>query len=91
MAKEYIEREAFKKAFNFEIAPDEWCKGRMANRILDEIPAADVVEVKHGRWVSIADKPHMIYECSSCKDRWGYGSVIHMNYCPNCGCKMDGE
>ena len=39
----YIEREAFWKAFYISL--DEWCKGRTVKRILDEIPAADVVEV----------------------------------------------
>ena len=58
---------------------------------LDAVPAADVAPVVHGRWVDVADKPHLFYECSLCKERWGYGAMLHMNYCPNCGARMDGE
>ncbi len=56
---------------------------------MQKIPTIEAEPVKHGRWVSIADKPYMIYECSLCNDRWSYGAVIQMNYCPNCGAKMD--
>ena len=50
--------------------------------ILNECPAADVQEVKHGRWV----KGKEWFECSVC----GYeqGSA-HWHYCPNCGSRMD--
>ena len=56
------------------------------------IPAADVVEVKHGRWVwnSIENPLHRI--CNQC------GAVYRIvegdfpyNVCPNCGAKMRGE
>ena len=52
-------------------------------------PTVDVVEVVHGRWVSKERKPHLIYYCSECGSTWGYGAMLHMNYCPNCGAKMD--
>ena len=57
-------------------------------------PTADVVEVRHGRWIptyhtyynrdgacQIADEFH----CSEC----GIYSRDEFNYCPNCGAKMD--
>ncbi len=43
MAKEYIEREAAKKEFSLRFGGVSHAV--IANRILDEIPAADVVEV----------------------------------------------
>ena len=93
---EYIEREAFKKAF--DIAPDEWCKGRTVNRILDEIPAADVVEVVHGRWVGLeydgyADgcPVYDLWECSECGEEVSGEYVPDTHpFCYGCGTKMDG-
>ena len=55
------------------------------------VPTIEAVPVKHGKWESVEAKPHMIYSCSSCGEKWGYGAVLHMNYCPNCGAKMDGD
>ena len=54
--------------------------------------AADVVEVKHGRWEKVSWWQHQNrYECNECsicgcrvKPKFTY------NYCPNCGAKMDG-
>lgn len=62
------------------------------------IPAADVQEVRHGRWV--ADKEdiewgnHLIrYRCSECKERPHFdkdkNKFVLSPYCPNCGAKMD--
>lgn len=59
---------------------------------LEAIPAADVVEVRHGRWI-IEDKytDYRTERCSSC------GFVANRSYvqdvwfyCPRCGAKMDG-
>lgn len=55
------------------------------------IPAADVVEVKHGKWIKNGQSfvyPHKFrnYSCSVC----GYDiEKTKCNYCPNCGTKMD--
>lgn len=57
---------------------------------LEGLPAADVVEVRHGRWIPTHDADKL--RCSRC-------DVIHLiaqyphgdiNFCPNCGAKMDG-
>ena len=58
---------------------------------LDEVPAADVMEVVHGRWheetaVGFSKSFHTIFVCSECEKRY---SIPEMNYCPNCGAKMD--
>ena len=62
--------------------------------VLDSIPAADVAEVRHGRWEFpiFADSDNELdprVKCSECGEiemafaRW--------KYCPNCGAKMEGE
>lgn len=55
---------------------------------------ADVVEVRHGRWVDNGDrdsngvpKPFAI-SCSVCGSSAG---TSWMQYCPNCGARMDGK
>ena len=65
-------------------------------------PTADVVEVRHGHWVddvrtfSVMDKFGYVREeqkithtCSLCKI--GIVGLDYMQYCPNCGAKMDGK
>ena len=50
---------------------------------VDKMPAADVVEVRHGRWIK-----HEGYdECELCHAKTIYGG----NYCPECGTRMDKE
>lgn len=88
---EYIEREKARKAFNL------WFGGVshsvIANNILGEIPAADVVEGVHGEWIEkqevipwCEDDVDVFYECSVC----GNPSCGESPYCPNYGAKMDG-
>ncbi len=90
---EYIERESALK-----IVTDMMCdckvthKGRAIRRNIKQIPAADVVEVKHGEWTEkqipldwCDDDVDIVYECSICKAEEPYTST----YCPNCGAKMD--
>jgi len=61
-------------------------------RVWEAVPAADVVEVKHGRWIRSGQSflyPHKFrnYSCSVC----GYDiEKTKYNYCPNCGARMDG-
>jgi len=52
-----------------------------------DFPAADVAEVKHGRWI---ERPSITYdkmECSVCGFEYDYSEFT---YCPNCGARMDG-
>ena len=57
---------------------------------VEGIPAADVVPVRHGRWIE-KEKYNfgIMYDCSLCEDRI-LDNGHHWNYCPNCGAKMDG-
>ena len=49
-----------------------------------------LIEVKHGRWKIIGMRPvgtHLTHYCSICG---GHGDN-EMDYCPNCGAKMESE
>ena len=82
MIKEYIEREealsAIKQAFE---------KGESPSLYIKCIPAADVAEVRHGRWLCVDTDIEQFFLCNRCnkKEYW------ESNYCPNCGAKMDEE
>lgn len=106
MTKEYIEREAAKERLRIWIT-DCVLDGdneaadcfRDCIDLLDSIPAADVTQGVHGRWIGIdssfwkpthsGDIPvfRKTYRCSECRRR----TAIAENYCPNCGAKMDKE
>ena len=86
---EYIEREkVLSKA-----APVEGCFSDMISAYdVIMLPAADVAPVRHGRW----EKKRGLYSCSECGKTCPYdvqADVIDYwacNYCPHCGCRMDG-
>ena len=59
-------------------------------RDISELPAADVAEVVHGRWIWNEEGEidwEQFYRCSNCGDKEYWES----NSCPNCGAKMDLE
>ena len=59
---------------------------------IDAIPAADVQEVKHGRWISNELSGYKwAYYCSECAWIDGYPFNDRHKYCPNCGAKMDND
>ena len=86
MAKEYIERKrAIVDACNsLELYPSEYAELENA---LNRIPAADVAQVVHGRWIASHDE---FCACSICKYPV-YMGWNQTNYCPNCGAKMGKE
>lgn len=55
---------------------------------VDAIPAANVAEVRHGRWRDISWEPSVLnWKCSLCTKR-----VLQKSpYCPNCGARMEKE
>lgn len=103
MMAEYIDREALFRdiessvVFSVRNAPSAEMRG--AHKITERIrcaPAADVVEVKHGRWEKSEDDycGLNIIQCSLCREEWCFecdDDVKGMNYhyCPNCGAKME--
>ena len=95
MPDEYISRaEAVKIAEKYGLANGS-ALGRhtgLADCIASEIsglPAADVAEVVHRRWISFLDGDHIMperyYRCSRC----GRVESRRQPYC-HCGAKMDG-
>lgn len=67
--------------------------GTVVDLCIRSAPAADVQEVKHGKWkLYYGDQRMQIVcdECSACGFQ-PYGTCItHYHYYPNCGAKMDG-
>ena len=65
------------------------------NTIVDVQPAADVAEVKHGRWedgkrMGLDGTFHWFRQCSECLyEREDDNEDKDTPYCPNCGSRMD--
>ena len=88
--KEYIEKaDAINLLWLFA---DESCASVVSD--FEGLPAADVAEVKHGRWIteiceSISKRNRLIeykvYSCSVCGRSNGR---VKKRYCPNCGALM---
>lgn len=97
---EYIEKN---NAINLisDVLEDEWGYEGIREDIdfiISKIPAADVAEVKHGKWIEVQKENIWndivpVLECSACgKYTVGTrGIMTKSNYCPNCGAKMDLE
>jgi len=60
---------------------------------IDSAPTIEAEPVKHGKWI---DEGNDYWHCSECNHDWYFDEYIpiadfDMNYCPNCGAKMDKE
>ena len=111
--REYIEREALLAELEDEIdfvSPfynaeqnQYFTMGlRCAYRDAQRFPTADVIEVRHGKWIETQEplgwRDVDCAECSVCHESWiidedssidDYECMWH--YCPHCGAKMDGK
>ena len=87
MADDYVKRSDVHKAFQPKYAP---AINRTFAAIIDSVPAADVVEVRHGQWINERQEGLGSFsaECSQCGKRTL--AYFHYFYCPSCGAKMDG-
>lgn len=89
--KEYIERGALLAEY------DRVHMGSPggARKLIEDAPAADVVEVRHGTWVEDYDCGEIVLSCSLCGEQyWITPKELKKhkpNYCPKCGAKMDKE
>lgn len=103
---EYIERESFFRFLTEQKDKETgaYSKGRNAGldvarsalRNREITPAADVVEVVHGEWEHDSVGFDDFWRCSACREDWFFDydpetESTRVNYCPNCGAKMDGE
>ena len=99
--KEYIKRGDIEKWLLTETASLDGKKDReyVVERLRNEIPAADVMEIRHGKWevmhgvLTPGGDPWV--RCPYCRNKntehlEGIEMPEQWNYCPNCGAKMDG-
>lgn len=89
---EYIRRDyAIDAALDvYYDTPDIDLSGEKFEAAILKIPAADVAPVRHGRWVEKEKYTFgIMYDCSLCENRI-LDNGHTWNYCPNCGCRMDG-
>ena len=57
---------------------------------IDKIPAADVVEVRHGKWNIVDGALYWVDgKCSVCGYTDSFDESGFYKYCPECGAKMD--
>lgn len=100
MAKEYVEREVISEGirkYYYKNPPNSSYQEGFdrgldkAQRVILNAPVADVVEVRHGRWVNTHSDSEFA-QCSLCKYPVYAAWIWNLtNYCPNCGAKMDKE
>lgn len=73
-------------------ALEEYRKQEVVGANSATAPAADVVEVKRGKWSF--KHPNGCYYCSCCgkgiKIKYGERAAIQWDFCPNCGAMMKG-
>lgn len=89
---EYIKRKEIRKAYE-KLARscmhgEPYIADWKFDEMIEELPASNVIPVRHGRWETNSDRPDSLI-CSVCKcgfDMWKHDPH---NFCPNCGAKMD--
>lgn len=95
--KEYIEKDAARDLMERALE-DDW-EIQYANDRLRDIPAADVVEARNGKWIEENTRPRSSQFCCSVCHRTAYDPQptrvkdwkkrCRYAYCPNCGCAME--
>ena len=99
--KEYIERAAAMEAILGLTIVDP-AVATYANAVynhLQNLPAADVAEVRHGRWIGLeydgyadGDPVYDLWECSECGEEVrGEDVPVTHPWCHCCGARMDKE
>ena len=93
---EYIKREEIRRAYEkltrSYVNDNSYIADWRFDEMIEKLPAADVAPVVHGRWINaypdIEPNPLLMYGiCSNCGFEQGLSDKL--NYCPNCGTKMD--
>lgn len=98
---EYIERENLLKRFNIDDMMNingTLISLRKARETISNFPAADVVPVRHGKWVALVVKRenwkgvlHDFYQPYSCSICLAPNTFMGESaFCPHCGAQMDG-
>lgn len=91
---EYIEREFALNVLCRENCGHNYeankCNNCYTSNFINYLPAADVAEVKRGKWIEylpVLRVGNLQIGCSEC----GLTNDFKTSYCPNCGAKMDLE
>ena len=86
---EEIREERCYNCRNFKDMKCDYCGTADYIYMIEDMPAADVAPVRHGRWEEASDGDGIV--CPFC--RTDFCTIIYdteyFNYCPNCGAKMD--
>lgn len=92
---EYVEREALRNAHIY------LNEEGVAVIDVEDIPAADVQPVKHGRWeeIDVQDVKNCTITSMRCNKCNRYNNKVYFYgnptdnalFCPHCGARMDGE
>ena len=89
---EYIKRgeirRAYEKLARSYMHGEPYIADWKFDEMIEELPAADVVPVRHGRW---NDWEVFWKECSYCRYRTQKINAREYFFCPKCGAKMDLE
>lgn len=86
---EYIDRDLLKRAVH---ASDLENREKMALlTCISSVHAADVAQVRHGRWIVLESYRDggTAQRCSECRELMYFYRTTPRNHCPNCGAKMD--
>ena len=83
---EYIERENAIAWFMPYAHAGESIDADVVISDIKGMKAADVAPVRHGQWLCVDTDTEQFFLCNRCKKKEYWES----DYCPNCGCLMDG-
>ena len=89
MDKKYIDADFLKQKISREWDMQDLYLPVHFFDVVDDLPTADVQEVRHGHWECNYDRGafYIVYVCSEC----GRETLVKENFCPYCGARMDGE
>lgn len=73
-----------------------FCPNASARRAINDAPTTDVKPVRHGRLICVEAEPEKV-RCDYCKTDYLSSDLLNIgadeekvNFCPNCGAKLDG-
>lgn len=82
---EEIREERCYNCRNFKDMKCNYCGTADYIYMIEDMPAADVAPVVHGRWIRYPDCG--VTKCSNCG--WSIEECWDSDYCPHCGAQMD--
>ena len=93
-----LEEDMFHNAFEVDTDLQRWDSGcwiryKMFENVIEKQPTIDAEPVRHGKWLFIRmhEDGNGAYECSLCHMGERHFPQVKVNYCWNCGAKMESE